>query len=344
METLPLADTNRHTTRLGFGCSSIMGATGRRESLRLLESAYDAGIRHFDVAPMYGYGQAESCLGEFLHRHRSDVTVTTKYGIPPARNSTLLRTARQLASPVLQHLPALKRRLAKAANTVATHNQPRLAFTPAQAAASLARSVAALRTDRIDLWLLHEVTAGELQDDALLRFLEDQVQQGTIGSFGIGSTANQIPALLAQRPAYCRVLQYEWSVLDTSLPPVPVAQPRQPFRIHHRALTENFRSLHSALLNNEVILQRWSRAVDADLADPVQLARLMLKAALVMNPAAIVLFSSKHSKHIRANIATANDASLEIPSQTLYKIAQAEIDQLFPHPHRPSGYSAQVQQ
>ena len=39
-------------------------------SLRLLEAAYDAGIRHFDVAPMYGYGEAESCLGEFRARHQ----------------------------------------------------------------------------------------------------------------------------------------------------------------------------------------------------------------------------------------------------------------------------------
>ena len=44
------------TTRLGLGGSSIMGVLNRRQSLALLESAYDAGIRHFDTAPMYGYG------------------------------------------------------------------------------------------------------------------------------------------------------------------------------------------------------------------------------------------------------------------------------------------------
>ena len=59
MEQIRLASSGRETTRLGYGCSSIMGALGRRQSLRLLEAAYDAGIRHFDVAPMYGYGEAE---------------------------------------------------------------------------------------------------------------------------------------------------------------------------------------------------------------------------------------------------------------------------------------------
>ena len=332
MQTIPLADTGRRTTRLGFGCSSIMGATGRRESLRLLESAYDAGIRHFDVAPMYGYGHAESCLGEFLQRHRSEVTVTTKYGIPAARNSTLLRVGRRLAGPILQHLPGMKRRLASAANTIARHNEPRAAFTPAQAAASLERSLAALRADRIDLWLLHEVTAVELQDEALLRFLEDRVQQGFIGSFGVGSTAGEIPSLLDQRPAYCRVLQYEWSVVDSSRPPVPDSRPIQPFRIHHRALTENFRAVRVALLSNETIRQRWSHSIEVDLADADTLARLMLKAALIMNPDSIILFSSKRPEHIRANVETANDSSLEAPARSLYTLAQAEIGQLLPAP------------
>ena len=70
METDRAGDNGRTTTRLGYGCSSLMGALGQKESLALLEAAYDAGVRHFDVAPLYGFGQAEGCLGEFLARHR----------------------------------------------------------------------------------------------------------------------------------------------------------------------------------------------------------------------------------------------------------------------------------
>jgi D-threo-aldose 1-dehydrogenase len=51
---IDLATTGRKTTRLGYGCSSLMGAMGRKESLAMLECAFDAGVRHFDVAPMYG--------------------------------------------------------------------------------------------------------------------------------------------------------------------------------------------------------------------------------------------------------------------------------------------------
>ena len=99
METIPLGATGRSTTRLGFGCSSIMGGLGYRESLNVLESAWNAGIRHFDVAPAYGYGEAEGCLGEFMRRHQGQMTVTTKFGIPPAAGALLAASFAPLGEP-----------------------------------------------------------------------------------------------------------------------------------------------------------------------------------------------------------------------------------------------------
>ena len=321
MEQMALGTSGRHTTRLGFGCSSLMGAMGRRDSLRLLEAAYDAGIRHFDVAPMYGYGEAESCLGQFLLRHRDQVTITTKYGIPPAKNSALIKAGRRLAAPVIQQIPSLKQRIARTVNAVVRNDEPPT-FTAAQAKASLDRSLASLGTDRIDLWLLHEVTAHNLEDDNLLRLLEDLVQLGTIGSFGIGSSADKIPDLLTERPAYCRALQYEWSILD---PPIPTSKP---FRIHHRAFSDNLRALHAAMIKDQSLCQRWSLSTNADLSHSETLANLMLKAALAANPSSIILFSSKNPRHIQANVNTAADTALDQPARQLYKLVQSERDQL----------------
>ncbi len=329
MEQIALGQTGRQTTRLGFGCSSLMGALNRRDSLRLLETAYDAGIRHFDVAPMYGYGEAESCLGEFLQSHRN-ITVTTKYGIAPPKNSLLIQAGRRIAGPIVKKIPSLKRSLAKAANT-ATRNGERPAFTAAQAKASLDRSLRALRTDRIDLLLLHEVEAQNLEDDALLTLLESEVKQETIGSFGIGSGSGKIPALLAEQPAYCRTLQYEWSILDSPIDASATAS----FRIHHGTLTNNFRALHTTLLNNKSLIRRWSESINTDLANPETLANLMLKAALVMNPASIILFSSKIPQHIQANILTAADDTLVAPARQLYTLVQSERDRLL-HPSHPN--------
>lgn len=321
MNRIRLGDSRRETTVLGFGGSSLMGASSRKQSLAMLESAYDAGIRHFDVAPMYGYGEAESCLGEFLRRHRGEVTVTTKYGIPSAKNSSMIKLARKAVGPIVKALPGIKQRLASVANS-ATRNEEKASFTADQAKVSLERSLAQLQTDRIDVWLLHEVEAHDLQDDHLLRFLEEQVSKGTIGTFGIGSEGAKVSELIANRLSYCRVLQYEWSVLDAVVPPGGT------FRIHHRALTNNFRLLHAALAGNPDTCRRWSSSVGMDLSIKDNLARLMLKASLLANPASVILFSSKEPSHIQANVLTAVDSSLDSSALRLHELVQAERTQI----------------
>lgn len=317
MQTLNLADTGRTTTQLGYGCSSLMGALGRRGSLALLEAAYDAGIRHFDVAPMYGYGEAEACVGEFRQRHRDEITITTKYGIPPARNSALLGIARRIAGPLVQHVPALKQRLSRAASAVAAPTE-KASFTAEQARASLERSLVALKTDRIDAWLLHDAEADDLRDDGLLRFLEDSVAKGILGTFGVGSDRNQVEALLRERAGYCRVLQYQWSIRDEAI------APGGPFRIHHRALTDNFRTLHAALITDSERCWRWSDEVGVDLDDRGILAAVMLKASFVFNPDSIVLVSTKNPNHIRENVRVAGEQALVAPARRLHALMQRE--------------------
>jgi aryl-alcohol dehydrogenase-like predicted oxidoreductase len=316
VEQVALANNGRPTTRLGYGCSSIMGALNRRQSLRLLNAAYDAGIRHFDVAPMYGYGEAESCLGEFL-QHHGDVTVTTKYGIAPPKRGGALRAARRIVGPVAQRIPALKRRLVRVAGVVAAPAE-KSNFRAEQARTSLENSLRLLRTDFIDVLLLHEAEAQDLTEDGLLQFLQDSVAQGRIGNFGVGSDSAKIPALLHDRAAYCHVIQHDWSVLDVN------EQPDAAFHIHHRALTDRLHALHAALLSDSPRCRRWSESTGRDLARREELASLMLKAALVLYPNTILLVSSRNPAHIRANVRVAEDASLEQPARRLYHLVQRE--------------------
>jgi aryl-alcohol dehydrogenase-like predicted oxidoreductase len=318
MDRIELGATGRTTTRLGFGCSSLMGAMGRRESSAMLEAAFDAGIRHFDVAPMYGFGQAEGCLGEFLGRHRGEVTVTTKYGIPPARSQGWMGLARAAARPVVRALPGLKRGMAQVAGRV-VQQAGKASFTAAEARESLERSLRELRTDHIDVWLLHEAAVDDLGDDGLLRLLEDAVASGKVGSFGVGSERARVETLLSARPEYCATVQFEWSVMD---PPVGSMKS---FRMHHRTLTENIGGLHAKLVQEKARCAEWSREVGADLADRAALAALMLKAALEENPESVILFSSKRPAHIRRNVEVAADAALEAPARRLYALVQREI-------------------
>ncbi|MDX6643271.1 MAG: D-threo-aldose 1-dehydrogenase, partial [Solirubrobacteraceae bacterium] len=70
MRAVTLPGTEFETTALGFGCAELYRAASAAERRRLLETAHSLGIRHFDVAPMYGLGLAERELGGFARGRR----------------------------------------------------------------------------------------------------------------------------------------------------------------------------------------------------------------------------------------------------------------------------------
>src|SRR5450759_2548001 len=113
MTSVILPGTLRSTSRIGFGTSGLSGELTYKESIALLETAFDAGIRHFDTAPIYGAGAGEKILGDFLVRRREEVTVTTKFGLAPPRARSFLLQAKNVIRPVLRQIPGLKSRLAQ---------------------------------------------------------------------------------------------------------------------------------------------------------------------------------------------------------------------------------------
>jgi len=318
VDTIQLADTGRRTTRLGFGGSSLMGSMDRRQSLRTLEWAFDAGIRHFDVAPMYGYGEAEACLGEFLSRHPGEVTVATKFGIPPAKHPGMIATARRFVAPLVKAIPGLKKRAQRVAKSVAGPREPR-DLSPQKAAASLEKSLRDLRVERIDLFLLHDATAEEVRDTALLEFLQTAKAAGKIAAFGVGTDPAHIDAIQEENLAYAQVIQCEWSVFDPT-------RSGTAFRIHHRSLGDNFRCLQQWLSASPLRMKEWSAAVNQDLADGGVLSELMMRAALQMNPSGMLLFSSKNQKHIVENAAFATPSARDEAARKLYEKVQESAD------------------
>jgi aryl-alcohol dehydrogenase-like predicted oxidoreductase len=65
----------------GLGGDSY-GKIDEITSLKLLETAYDLGIRIFDTSPSYGDGLSEKILGKFI-RGRGDIKIYTKVGMLP---------------------------------------------------------------------------------------------------------------------------------------------------------------------------------------------------------------------------------------------------------------------
>jgi D-threo-aldose 1-dehydrogenase len=285
------------TTYLGYGSSQLMGRLGARPSLALLETAFDSGIRHFDTAPSYGFGAAERVLGQALSGKRDKVTITTKFGLSPPQNRTLVAAARRAAVPLVALVPGLKRRLVRAAGGLVR----RARFAPDELRLSLEHSLAALRTDYIDILLLHEATASDLGDE-LFAALERSVKDGKIRTFGIGSAAAAAAAIQRADRRFCPVLQFEWSVLSGPKPDFPGS-----FVITHRALAEDFQLLRAWLGANPKVARRWSDELGADVADASALSGLMLAAARDANRGGITLFSSRNADHIRRNVALLGD-------------------------------------
>ena len=63
----------------GGGLGQVWGETSREEAVATVILALENGINHFDVAPMYGNGEAESVIGEvFKGKAINDTRITTK--------------------------------------------------------------------------------------------------------------------------------------------------------------------------------------------------------------------------------------------------------------------------
>src|SRR5262249_13035227 len=74
-----LGRTSLTVSRIGVGGgSSLMRAP---DGGKVIDAAWDAGLRYFDTAPLYGGGRSELAYGRALgHRPREQFVVSTKVG------------------------------------------------------------------------------------------------------------------------------------------------------------------------------------------------------------------------------------------------------------------------
>ena len=73
--------TGLKVSRLGFGCMRLPYAGGRldkKESLRIMNIAYERGVSYFDTAPLYCDNLSEETVGEFLQGKRDKIVLSTK--------------------------------------------------------------------------------------------------------------------------------------------------------------------------------------------------------------------------------------------------------------------------
>jgi D-threo-aldose 1-dehydrogenase len=151
-ERVPLGRTGLRVTRLGFGAASIGGlfsAVSDEDAVRVVDRAWDLGIRTFDVAPLYGYGAAERRLGAALAgRPRDEYVLSTKVG-------RLVRPLDAIPTGADIDRQALDGR----EDAFYVRTEPvRLVFDYSRDGVrrSIEESLERLRIDRIDIALIHD--------------------------------------------------------------------------------------------------------------------------------------------------------------------------------------------
>jgi D-threo-aldose 1-dehydrogenase len=171
----------RALTKLGFGGAPLGGlytAVSDEAAFASLQAAWDAGIRYFDTAPLYGFGLSEQRMGAFLRtKSRDEFVLSTKVG----RLLRPRRGAGSTAGSIGSFVDALP-------------NDAVYDFSADGIRRSLDDSLTRLGLDRIDIAFLHD--PDDYFDVAVREaypVLRDLRAGGVLG--GIGAGMNQCPML-----------------------------------------------------------------------------------------------------------------------------------------------------
>ena len=315
MRSILIPTTSLRVSRIGFGTAGLTALNDRRSAVRLLNAAFDAGVTHYDTARLYGLGHAEAIVGEFLAGKRESVTLASKFGLQPpggiATNARLVSIAKKL----LKRVPAVARRVrSRAQPFVATS-----AFTAEAAARSLEKSLSELRTDRLDLLMLHECTLADASQDALLGFLEVQLARGTVCEIGIATAAENLQGDARLFPTQYRIVQMQNNVLDDQIARIAGLADRG--LITHSALRP-LGAIEAVLAGNEALARSWMSEIGIDLRDGTALARLLLGHALAQNPDGSVLFATTRLQRVLPTLTGVDDPALAVAAAKFARLAR----------------------
>jgi D-threo-aldose 1-dehydrogenase len=310
---------------LGFGTGTLLNnRRSRARALRLLETARDSGITWFDTARMYGAGRVEQVLGELISRGRDQIIVATKAGILPQSRALPMRAMGLAARLLRRAAPPLRNWV-----TVPAAAQPRFgAFELNEFRTSVETSLRALKTDHIDILLLHECFPADVENPGLLEFLHRLKQEGKIRAFGLGTGVDQTRDILAAHPELSEVVQVPNSIWDMNIRLLPsgVGLP-----VTHSLLTSRFHALRERLVENPSEARVWKAATGVDPRDVSSMVQLMLTHALRANPRGVSLFFSTDTGHIAENARAVRERRFDTAQiDALERLIRLEMEGLSP--------------
>jgi aryl-alcohol dehydrogenase-like predicted oxidoreductase len=170
----------------GLGCNNFGMRIDLDATKAVVAAALDAGVTFFDTARVYGGGLSEQFLGAALGPRRDEVVIATKFGAPTEKDDEVPPGA-----------------------------------SPAYIRRAVERSLAALGTDRIDLYQLHYPDARTPVEETLgaLQALIDEGKVRHIGHSNLSAaqTTEAHDAAVARDGAPFVTAQLEWSLLQRGI-------------------------------------------------------------------------------------------------------------------------------
>jgi len=209
-QKVKLGKTDVEVTRLGMGINPLGGLyTNIPEDhvIATIEKAWELGTRFFDVAPVYGYGKAETSLGKVLQNKPSDeYTLSTKVGRlllkdgPADREDVMVLWD---GVPLYKGTPDVK---------------PYFDFTYDGVMRSIEDSQKRMGIERFDFLHLHDP---DLHPDEALdggfKALDKLRGEGIIGAVGCGMNQWEMLADFAKHADFdCFLLAGRYTLLDQS--------------------------------------------------------------------------------------------------------------------------------
>ncbi|RMF39235.1 MAG: aldo/keto reductase [Alphaproteobacteria bacterium] len=196
-------------TAFGFGTApigNIFREIDEATSDAMIRHAWDAGIRYFDTAPMYGHGLAELRTGHSLRwKERDDFVLSSKVGrvLKPARKADIDYAPWTNAGRFTMHFD----------------------YSYDGVMRSFEDSLQRLGLERIDICFIHDIdrfTRGDAQPavfeqamDGAWRALSDLRNQGVVRAIGVGVNEWQVcQAALERRDFDCFLLAGRYTLLE----------------------------------------------------------------------------------------------------------------------------------
>ncbi len=284
---------------LAFGTSRLVHHHNRSAALQNLHVAYDMGIRYFDTAPIYGYGWSEKILGTFAKDKRDSLRIATKIGLLPSK---------LISSLPFEVISALRRNVKGA--TAKNSNEGTIARNPIKAVhfdfnwaiKHFDQSLRRLKSDYVDVLLLHEATVEFANEDETKKFIEHILKEGKARAAGLGSEADKLKDVRDLASIYT-FLQHEYSLEDAK----SSIDSGRTNNIH--GLFQNLKFLITLSADEET--RKEIKAISAlDIRKEREALDICLACARYLNAFGITLFSATNDHHIKETISAWNNITL----------------------------------